>query len=105
MLICGGCAGENPNEYRFCSICGSASVQIVRNAARAGVVTGRAAAVDDGNVIVVGDWVNTAARVQSAAEAGQVLVDDMTLEVTRASFAYADAGLFEFRGENGQKHL
>ena len=74
-------------------------------AARAGVVTGRAAAVDDQDVIVVGDRVNTAARVQSSAEAGEVLVDDVTFEATRASVAYTDAGTFELKGKTDSEHL
>ena len=49
-------------------------------AARAGVVTGEVAvtlgAVGEG--MVAGDAVNTAARVQAAAEPGQVLADGAT---------------------------
>ena len=68
-------------------------------AARAGVVTGRAAAVDDPDVIVVGDRVNTVASAQSAAEPGHVLVDDVTFEATRSSVAYSDAGIFDLKGK------
>ena len=69
-------------------------------AARVGIVTGRAAAltaVDQG--IVVGDQVNTAARVQSIAEPGSVLVDDTTREATRAVIAYGDGGLHALKGK------
>ena len=69
-------------------------------AARVGIVTGRAAAVtavDEG--IVVGDRVNTAARIQSIAEPGSVLVDDTTREATRAVIAYGDGGLHALKGK------
>jgi class 3 adenylate cyclase len=48
--------------------------------ARAGVVTGEVAVTlgATGEGMVAGDAVNTAARVQAAAQAGSVLVDDAT---------------------------
>ena len=73
--------------------------------ARAGVVTGRAAAVLDSDVIVVGDRVNTAARIQSSAQPGEVLVDDVTFEATRSSVGYVDAGTFELKGKSKPEHL
>ena len=55
-------------------------------AARAGVVTGEVAvtlgAVGEG--MVAGDAVNTASRVQAAAEPGQVLVDEATQRLAAA---------------------
>ncbi|MGH2887634.1 MAG: ATP-binding protein, partial [Solirubrobacteraceae bacterium] len=68
--------------------------------ARAGIVTGHAALVvnpDEG--LVVGDRVNTAARVQGAADPGTVLVDDVTRQVTSAAIAYEDAGRHELKGK------
>jgi class 3 adenylate cyclase/tetratricopeptide (TPR) repeat protein len=68
--------------------------------ARAGVVTGRAAAMDttlEGTV--VGDRVNTASRIQSIAEPGTVCVDAVTYGVTSAAIAYADAGLHTVKGK------
>ena len=68
--------------------------------ARAGVVTGQVAAVvKPGEGIVVGDRVNTGARVQAAAEPGQVLVDDVTRRLTESSTAYADAGWHQAKGK------
>ena len=62
-------------------------------AARAGVVTGQVASWSGaGPGLVAGDRVNLAARVQSGAEPGGVLVDDVTMRATRSSVAYADAG-------------
>ncbi len=69
-------------------------------AARVGIVTGRAAAmasVDEG--IVVGDRVNTAARIQSIAEPGAVLVDDTTKDATTSVIAYRDGGLHALKGK------
>jgi class 3 adenylate cyclase/tetratricopeptide (TPR) repeat protein len=74
--------------------------------ARAGVVTGQAALLpqaDEG--VVVGDRVNTAARVQAAAEPGTVLVDDITRQVTSTAIAYEDAGHHELKGKAEPVHL
>jgi class 3 adenylate cyclase/tetratricopeptide (TPR) repeat protein len=68
--------------------------------ARAGVVTGEAAvrlaAVGQG--MVTGDVVNTAARVQAAAEPGAVLVDDVTRAASAGAIAYALAGEHQLKG-------
>ena len=70
-------------------------------AARAGVVSGEAAvkldAVQQG--MVAGDVVNTAARVQSAAEPGTVLVDEATRTATSSSIDYRDAGEHLLKGK------
>ncbi len=74
--------------------------------ARAGVVTGQAALLakpEEG--VVVGDRVNTAARVQAAAEPGTVLVDDITRQVTSTAIAYEDAGHHELKGKAEPVHL
>ncbi len=68
--------------------------------ARAGVVTGQVAALDNpGEGLVVGDRVNTASRVQSAAEPGSVLVDEVTRGATSASIVYEDAGEHVVKGK------
>jgi class 3 adenylate cyclase/predicted ATPase len=74
--------------------------------ARAGVVTGQAALlVKPEEGVVVGDRVNTAARVQAAAEPGTVLVDDITRQVTSTAIAYEDAGHHELKGKTEPLHL
>jgi class 3 adenylate cyclase/tetratricopeptide (TPR) repeat protein len=74
--------------------------------ARAGVVTGRAASITNPlEGIVVGDRVNTAARVQSLAEPGTVLVDAGTHDVTAAAISYADAGVHSVKGKVEPLHL
>jgi class 3 adenylate cyclase/predicted ATPase len=74
--------------------------------ARAGVVTGQVAALDNpGEGLVVGDRVNTASRVQSAAQPGWVLVDDVTRQVTSAAIAYEDAGEHSVKGKAGALRL
>ena len=69
--------------------------------ARGGVVTGEVAvtigATNEG--MVAGDAVNTAARVQAAAEAGTVLVDAATRRLAHAGVEFADAGVFELKGK------
>ena len=70
-------------------------------AARAGVVTGEVAvtlgAAHEG--MVAGDAVNTAARVQSAAEPGQVLVDGATQRLAGGGVGFADAGEHALKGK------
>jgi class 3 adenylate cyclase/tetratricopeptide (TPR) repeat protein len=74
--------------------------------ARAGVVTGQAALLTNPEEgVVVGDRVNTAARVQAAAEPGVVLVDDITRQVTSTAIAYEDAGHHELKGKTEPVHL
>ncbi len=73
---------------------------------RAGVLTGRAA-VDvgaEGEGMVLGDTVNTASRLQSLAEPGTVLVDDVTRRASEAAIAYEDAGSHEVKGRQQPVH-
>src|SRR5947207_4751555 len=71
--------------------------------ARAGVLTGEAAVnlVAAGEGMVAGDIVNTASRVQSVAEPGQVYVGDATRRSTEQAIVYEDAGSFELKGKQG----
>jgi class 3 adenylate cyclase/predicted ATPase len=70
-------------------------------AARAGVVTGEVAvtlgAAHEG--MVAGDAVNTAARVQAAADPGQVLVDGATRRLAEAAVGFAAAGERALKGK------
>src|SRR5690349_4456924 len=74
---------------------------------RAGVLTGEATvtvgAVGEG--MVAGDIVNTAARVQSRAEPGSVLVGDPTRRATEPTVVYEDAGEHELKGKIGLHRL
>jgi class 3 adenylate cyclase len=76
-------------------------------AARCGVVTGEVAvtlgATHEG--MVAGDAVNTAARVQAAADPGSVLVDEATHRLTESSVRYADAGEHLLKGKAEPKKL
>jgi class 3 adenylate cyclase/tetratricopeptide (TPR) repeat protein len=68
---------------------------------RIGVLTGQAAveldAVAEG--MVIGDAINTASRIQSVAEPGTVLVDEVTRAVTGRAIAYEDGGAHEVKGK------
>jgi class 3 adenylate cyclase/predicted ATPase len=70
-------------------------------AARAGVVTGEVAvtlgATNEG--MVAGDAVNTAARVQSVATAGQVLVDSTTRRLAANAIAFDDPVAHPLKGK------
>jgi predicted ATPase/class 3 adenylate cyclase len=68
---------------------------------RAGVLTGEAAVTlgAEGEGMVAGDLVNTASRVQSAAEPGTVLVGDSTRRATEAAIVYDDAGMHDLKGK------
>ncbi len=76
-------------------------------AARAGVVTGEVAvnlgAVGEG--MVAGDAVNTAARVQAAAEAGSVLVDTPTQRLAGSAIGFAEAGERVLKGKAEPQRL
>jgi class 3 adenylate cyclase/tetratricopeptide (TPR) repeat protein len=78
-----------------------ADVGIPELAARAGVLTGEAAVTlgATGEGMVAGDLVNTAARIQSSADPGTVLVGDATRRATDASISYEDAGEHELKGK------
>jgi class 3 adenylate cyclase/predicted ATPase len=69
--------------------------------ARAGIATGEAAvrldAVNQG--MVAGDLVNTAARIQTAAEPGSVLVSEVTREASSRAISYAAAGEHQLKGK------
>jgi class 3 adenylate cyclase/tetratricopeptide (TPR) repeat protein len=75
--------------------------------ARAGVLTGEAAVTlgATGQGMVAGDLVNTAARIQSSAEPGTVLVGESTARATEAAIAYEDAGSHEVKGKVEPLHL
>jgi class 3 adenylate cyclase/predicted ATPase len=76
-------------------------------AARVGVVTGEVAvtlgAVGEG--MVAGDAVNTAARVQAAAEPGQVLADEATYRLASGAIGFADAGSHQLKGKSEPQRL
>jgi class 3 adenylate cyclase/tetratricopeptide (TPR) repeat protein len=69
--------------------------------ARAGVLTGEAAVnlAAMGQGMVAGDLVNTASRVQAAAEPGTVLVGEATRRATEAAIVYGDVGVHELKGK------
>jgi class 3 adenylate cyclase/predicted ATPase len=76
-------------------------------AARCGVVTGEVAvtlgATNEG--MVAGDAVNTAARVQAAAQPGQVLVDAATQRLAERGVGFADAGEHALKGKTAAQRL
>jgi class 3 adenylate cyclase/tetratricopeptide (TPR) repeat protein len=76
-------------------------------AARAGVVTGEVAVnlAAAGEGMVAGDAVNTAARVQSAAEPGSVLADGPTQRLTGSAIGFADAGEHTLKGKAEPQRL
>src|SRR5205085_7822506 len=69
--------------------------------ARAGVLTGEAAVTigAEGQGMVAGDLVNTASRIQSAAQPGTVLVGDTTRRATEAAIAYQHGGEHQLKGK------
>jgi class 3 adenylate cyclase/tetratricopeptide (TPR) repeat protein len=73
---------------------------------RAGVLTGPAAVNVgvEGEGMVLGDTVNTASRLQSVAEPGSVLVDDVTRRASEAAIAYEEGGTHEVRGRDEPVH-
>jgi class 3 adenylate cyclase len=70
-------------------------------AMRVGIVTGEVAVTVGATAegMVAGDAVNTAARVQAAAEPGHVWVDDTTRSLTAAAILYDDTGEHALKGK------
>ena len=64
------------------------------------MLTGSAAVElgSEGEGMVLGDTVNTASRLQSIADPGTVLVDDVTRRASEAAIAYEDAGEHQVKG-------
>jgi class 3 adenylate cyclase/tetratricopeptide (TPR) repeat protein len=75
--------------------------------ARAGVLTGEAAVTigAEGQGMVAGDLVNTAARIQSAARPGTVYVGDSTRRASELTVVYEDAGAHELKGKEESAQL
>ena len=71
--------------------------------ARGGVLTGEAAtSQDSGNQgMVTGDMVNTASRLQSAAEPGQVFVGEATYRAASRAVAFDPVGDLTLKGKEG----
>ncbi len=69
--------------------------------ARAGVLTGEAAVTigAEGEGMVAGDLVNTASRIQTAADPGTVLVGEATRRSTEQAIVYENAGEHELKGK------
>ena len=78
-----------------------------RLGARAGVLTGEAAVTigAEGEGMVAGDLVNTASRIQSAAEPGTVLVGETTKRAAEAAIAFEEAGSRELKGKTEAQKL
>ena len=70
-------------------------------AMRVGIVTGEVAVTigADHQGMVAGDVVNTASRVQTAAEPGQVWVDETTRLLTSSAITYVDVGSHQMKGK------
>jgi class 3 adenylate cyclase len=71
-------------------------------AVRAGVLSGETSVGSGGNEkgLVVGDIVNTASRLQSAADAGTVFVGDATKQLTEAAIRYELVGEQDMKGKS-----
>ena len=69
--------------------------------ARAGVYTGEAAVnlAAKGQGMVAGDMVNTASRLQSAAEPGSILVERSTYLASRGAIAFESVGELSLKGK------
>ena len=63
------------------------------------VVAGHLGSSADAAYAVTGDAVNTAARLQAAAQAGQTLVSRATFELTQREFAFESCGALALKGK------
>ncbi|GMQ86261.1 MAG: adenylate/guanylate cyclase domain-containing protein [Acidimicrobiia bacterium] len=71
-------------------------------AVRAGVLSGETSVGSGGNEkgLVVGDIVNTASRLQSAADPGTVFVGDSTKQLSEAAIQYESVGEQDMKGKS-----
>jgi class 3 adenylate cyclase len=72
-------------------------------AARAGVLSGEAAVGGDGNAVtglIIGDTVNIASRLQSAADPGQVLVGPTTRDLADRAIEFELVGPLTLKGKD-----
>jgi len=77
-----------------------ALVETISSDVRVAVNTGEVlvSVADSGEVTVVGDVINTAARLQTVAPAGGIVVGEGTLRATRAAITYDELGPVELKG-------
>jgi adenylate cyclase len=64
------------------------------------VVAGRIGSAADAAYAVTGDTVNTAARLQSAAPPGEILISDATYQLTQHAFAFAAREEIPLKGKS-----
>ncbi len=72
--------------------------------ARAGVLSGEAATggdLNEGTGLIIGDIVNTASRLQGAADPGSVLVGRATRDLAARSIEFEPAGTHQLKGLHG----
>ncbi|HLX78217.1 MAG TPA: AAA family ATPase, partial [Acidimicrobiales bacterium] len=78
----------------------------VEIAARVGVATGNAATTETAEEgLVIGDRVNTAARIQAAAPPGCCYVDGTSRQLAASAITFVDAGVHELKGKSEPVHL
>jgi class 3 adenylate cyclase/predicted ATPase len=83
----------------------------VQPQARIGIATGLVVVgelIGDGAAqerVAVGETLNLAARIQSAASPNSIAIGELTFRLTGAAFEYEDLGLHEFKGFSGAVRL
>ena len=79
-----------------------AELGIPEMAVRAGILSGEASVGSGGNQhgLVVGDIVNTASRLQSAADPGSVFVGETTQKLTDNAIRYESVGTHDMKGKS-----
>ncbi len=114
MTTCQHCGAEMPSDLKLCRECG-ASMGSVRSCpsciapdeggrfcGNCGVAVTVGATAEG---MVACDAVNTASRVQSAADPGFVWVDDTTWALTAAAVSYIDVGEHWLKGKSEPARL
>src|SRR3989441_745324 len=97
MAICHRCGQDNPAVAHFCFACGAPLEAGASRREERKVVTvlfadlvGFTARAEEGDIIVTGDVVNTAARLQQAAPVDTVVVGETTYRATRGRVEYEE---------------
>src|SRR5919106_1283998 len=100
-VACPRCGRENEPQDRFCGACGAELDLQVRIAVNTGeAIVALDGQAPEGEGMVAGDVVNTAARLQTGAPTNGILVGEGTYRATQSAIAYEPVEPVEAKGKS-----